>query len=194
MCGVAGIFSYRFDAPPVNRQELRTLRDSMALRGPDGAGEWYSPDGRVGLAHRRLSFLDLSENGSQPMLDREGTLAVSFNGEIYNYREIRVRLEQKGYRFKSDSDTEVLLYLYREKGEGMVADLRGMFAFILWDGDKQRMLIARDKFGIKPLYYLDDKGVFKTASQVKTLLKAESVDTATDPAGHVGFFVWGYVP
>src|SRR5689334_20842544 len=103
MCAIAAIFSYSSDATPVDRDELLKIREAMRLRGPDGAGEWYSPNGRLGLAHRRLSIIDLSVNGAQPMVNADGTLAITFNGEIYNYRELRKGLEQKGYQFRSRS-------------------------------------------------------------------------------------------
>ncbi len=105
MCGIAGIFAYRESAPPVNADELLRIREHMITRGPDGAGTWISPDSRVGLAHRRLAIIDLSETGAQPMATAAGRLRITFNGEIYNYRELRRELESKGYRFHSTSDT-----------------------------------------------------------------------------------------
>src|SRR3954447_12704270 len=156
MCGIAGIYAYHYAANPVERSELQRIRDHMAKRGPDGFGEWYSDDDRVGLGHRRLSIIDLSERGVQPMLSSDGMLAITFNGEIYNYRDLRRTLEAKGIKFRTESDTEVLLELYAYKGEAMVQDLRGMFAFAIWDARKRGMLLARDSYGIKPLYYADD--------------------------------------
>jgi asparagine synthase (glutamine-hydrolysing) len=193
MCAIAGTFAYRDWGTPVDRHELRTIRDHMASRGPDGAGEWYSPQGHIGLAHRRLSIIDLSERGAQPMFSADGQLVVTFNGEIYNYRQLRAALEARGRQFASDSDTEVLLHLYAEKGEAMLHDLRGMFAFAIWDVQRQSLFLARDPFGIKPLYYADDGRTFRFASQVKALLTAP-VDTRPQPAGHAGFFLWGSVP
>src|SRR5207247_6874541 len=111
MCGIAAIFSYR-DGPPVGESELLAIRDRMTSRGPDGAGIWISADRRIGLAHRRLAILDLSPSGAQPMFDETETLGISFNGEIYNYRELRAQLESKGFRFQSTTDTTVLLHLY----------------------------------------------------------------------------------
>ena len=108
------------------------------------------------FGHRRLSIIDLSEEGAQPMTSADGKLIVTFNGEIYNYRQLRASLEARGYRFRTQTDTEVLLHLYAEKGEAMVHDLRGMFAFGLWDAEKSALLLARDPYGIKPLYYADD--------------------------------------
>ena len=128
MCGIAGIFAYHQAAPPVDRAELCAIRDDMAARGPDGHGEWFSADGRAGLGHRRLSIIDLSERASQPMVSTDGQLVVSFNGEIYNYLQLKKDLEAKGRVFRTTSDTEVLLHLYAEKGAAMLADLRGMFA------------------------------------------------------------------
>lgn len=194
MCGVAGIFAYHHAASPVDRAELATIRDHMVARGPDGSGEWFSPDGRVALGHRRLSIIDLSERAAQPMTSADGQLVITFNGEIYNHRELRKELEAKGRVFRSNSDTEVLLQLYEEFGDAMLTQLRGMFAFALWDARKQAMLLARDAFGIKPLYYAKDQGTFRFASQVKALLAGGQIDTSPQPAGHVGFFLWGSVP
>ena len=194
MCGIAGIFHYRQPAPPVDREELLTIREAMHTRGPDGAGLWISDKKQVGLAHRRLSIIDLSEAGAQPMASHDGNLRVVFNGEIYNYRELRKELQAKGYRFRSESDTEVLLYLYHERGPEMVQALRGMYAFAIWDEKNNGLFLARDPFGIKPLYYSDNGSTIKFASQVKALLKCEQIDTTPQPAGHVGFFLWGYVP
>jgi asparagine synthase (glutamine-hydrolysing) len=165
----------------------------MAARGPDGSGEWYSADRRVGLAHRRLAIIDLTEAAAQPMQDPETGNVIIFNGEIYNYRELRRELEAQGVTFRTQSDTEVLLALYRVHGSDVLPKLRGMFAFALWDARAKGLLLARDPFGIKPLYYADDGRTLRLASQVKALLAA-GVDTAPDPAGHVGFFLWGHVP
>lgn len=194
MCGIAGIYAYRESAPPVDEQELLRIREAMIHRGPDGAGLWISPDRRIGLAHRRLSIIDLSEKGAQPMATADGNFRITFNGEIYNYRELRKELEAKGYRFRSNSDTEVLLYLYAEHGAGMLQRLRGMYAFGIWDERKRELFLARDPFGIKPLYFADDGITLRFASQVKALLRGDKIDREADPAGHVGFFVWGAVP
>jgi asparagine synthase (glutamine-hydrolysing) len=194
MCGIAGLFGYAASAPPVDSEELRRMRERMAARGPDGSGEWYSADRRVGLAHRRLAIIDLTEAGAQPMHDPETGNVIVFNGEIYNYRELRRKLEAHGVTFRTQSDTEVLLALYRVHGSDMLPKLRGMFAFALWDARQQSLLLARDPFGIKPLYYANDGRTLRFASQVKALLAGGGVDTAPEPAGHVGFFLWGHVP
>ncbi len=194
MCGIAGIFAYRESAAPIDEQELLRIREAMIHRGPDGAGLWVSPDRQVGLAHRRLSIIDLSAAGAQPMATADGRYHITFNGEIYNYRELRKELEAKGHRFRSNSDTEILLYLYVEHGTDMVRRLRGMYAFGIWNETKRELFLARDPFGIKPLYYADDGITLRFASQVKALLCGVKIDREADPAGHVGFFVWGAVP
>ena len=194
MCGINGIFAYHYAANPIDRDELVRTRDHMAARGPDGKGEWISEDGHVGFGHRRLSIIDLSEAGAQPMTSADGKLVVTFNGEIYNYRSLRKRLEAKGRVFRSQSDTEVLLHLYVEKGEAMVHDLRGMFAFAIWDSERKRLFLARDPYGIKPLYYADDGWTLRFASQVKALLAGGKVSRDPEPAGQVGFYLWGSVP
>ena len=193
MCGVAALFAYS-PSREARISELRRMCDRMFCRGPDGAGHWTSPDGRVGLGHRRLAIIDLSSRGAQPMSDEEQQCVISFNGEIYNYRALRRDLEVRGHRFRSDSDTEVLLHLYLERGPSMVRDLRGMFAFALWDPRRQGLLLARDPFGIKPLYMADDGTTVRVASEVKALLASQAVSTDPDPAGHVGFFLWGHLP
>jgi asparagine synthase (glutamine-hydrolysing) len=194
MCGVAGIFAYHYAAVPVDRDELRTIRDHMAARGPDGRGEWFSDNGRVGLGHRRLSIIDLSDRAAQPMASADGQLVISFNGEIYNYRQLKKDLEARGRVFRSESDTEVLLHLYADKGEAMLDDLRGMFAFALWDARKQALLLARDPYGIKPLYLADDGWTCRFASQVKALLAGDKVSRLPEPAGLAGFYLFGSVP
>ncbi|MFT5488921.1 MAG: asparagine synthase (glutamine-hydrolyzing), partial [Alphaproteobacteria bacterium] len=163
-------------------------------RGPDGEGREVAADGRLLLAHRRLSIIDLSDAASQPMTTADGRYSIVFNGEIYNYRELRAELATNGVSFRTESDTEVLLQLYAKFGEAMVDRLRGMFAFAIWDGPKQRLFMARDPNGIKPLYISDDGGTLRFSSQVRSLLAGGGVDTSPEPAGHVGFFTWGYVP
>ena len=194
MCGIAAIYAYRDAAPPVDLGELRTIRDHMTARGPDGKGEWISENGRTAMAHRRLAIIDLTEEAAQPMVSDDGKTVISFNGEIYNYQALRAGLVEKGCWFHSHSDTEVLLHLYREKGADMVHDLRGMFAFALWDADKQAMLLARDPYGIKPLYYADDGKTVRVASQVKALAAGGNIPTEKDPAAVVAFHLLGSVP
>jgi asparagine synthase (glutamine-hydrolysing) len=194
MCGIAAVFAYGEAALPVDREEVLKMRERMFSRGPDGEGEWFSDDGRVGLGHRRLSIIDLSAAGAQPMWNADRSLALIFNGEIYNYRELRSQLLVSGYRFQSHCDTEVVLALYETRGEAMTEELRGMYAFAIWDKRKQGLFLARDPFGIKPLYYSDNGHTFRLASQVKPLRETGKIDLAPDPAGHVGYFLWGHVP
>jgi asparagine synthase (glutamine-hydrolysing) len=194
MCGIAGILAYRHVAPSVDRSELVRMNERMAARGPDGSGLWLADDRRIGFAHRRLAIIDLSERGAQPMASADGSLIITFNGEIYNYRALRAELEGKGYTFRTESDTEVLLQLYADRGPAMVGCLRGMFAFGLWDARRRHLLLARDPLGIKPLYYADDGWTLRFASQAKALLAGGAVSREPDPAGIVGFHLLGSVP
>ena len=194
MCGIASIFAYGPSPPPVAETELLGAREAMRARGPDGAGLWLSSDRRVGLAHRRLAIIDLSDRARQPMARDGGKLRITYNGEIYNFKELRTELAAKGERFETESDTEVLLALYAREGAGFVKRLGGMFAFALWDEGERKLLLARDPFGIKPLYYADDGATIRVASTVTALLKARIKDTSPDPAGHAGFFLLGSVP
>lgn len=193
MCGLVAIANYA-EAPPVDRAETIGIRDAMIARGPDGFDLWISPDAQVGLAHRRLSLVDLSEAGSQPMTSADGAIRIVFNGEIYNYRELRKGLKDKGFAFRSDSDTEVILQLYADQGMEMLNHLRGMYSFVIWDERNRRIFAARDPLGIKPLYYADNGATLRIASQVKALIRAKTIDTTREPAGEVGFLLWGYVP
>jgi asparagine synthase (glutamine-hydrolysing) len=195
MCGIAAIFRYGCNGERVDTARwLGVANRVLWSRGPDGSGTWVSEDGTMGLTHRRLAIIDLTPTGVQPMSTPDGRLRIVFNGEIYNYKELRRELESRGCRFLSTSDTEVLLHLYREEGADMVRRLRGMYTFALWDENNQGLFLARDPFGIKPLYYSNDGHTLRVASQVKAILAAGGTDTSAEPAGHVGFFLWGYVP
>ena len=194
MCGLAAILAYAAGAPPVDETELLAIREAMFARGPDGEGLWMAPDQRVGLAHRRLAIIDLTDAGAQPMAFEDGRYRITYNGEIYNFKALRARLETQGQIFKTQSDTEVLLHLYHRYGPEVVKELRGMFAFALWDNAKQGMLLARDSFGIKPLYYADDGKTVRVASQVKALRAGGHAGNGVNAAGHVGFYLFGSVP
>jgi len=194
MCGIAGIHAYLDVAPRVDRGELVRMNNRMVARGPDGSGLWVNNEGRVGFGHVRLAIIDLSEGGAQPMHASDGRLTITFNGEIYNYRELRAELQGRGRVFRSGSDTEVLLQLYAEYGAAMVGRLRGMFAFGLWDADRRTLLLARDPLGVKPLYWADDGWTLRFASQAKALLAGGAVARDPDPAGIVGFHLFGSVP
>src|SRR5215813_1911401 len=194
MCGVNGIFAYHPAANAPDKAELLATRDAMRARGPDGSGLWWSSDRRCGLGHRRLSILDLSDRASQPMASADGKLVITFNGEIYNYNALRVELEAGGARFRTTSDTEALLHLYARYGAAMVHRLLGMFAFAIWDETRRELFLARDPYGIKPLYTANDGRTFRFASQVKALLGGGQVSRDPDPAGIVGFHLFGSVP
>lgn len=193
MCGIAGIFATNQAQERIHPGEAVLMRDEMITRGPDGMGLYYE-GGPVALVHRRLSILDLSEGGRQPMTTPDGRYTITFNGEIYNYRELRDRLRAEGVSFRSDGDTEVLLHLFARYGTTFVHELRGMFAVGIWDAHERRLVLATDPFGIKPIYYSWADGTLRFASQVRALLRCPSVDTTACPAGHAGFFLWGSVP
>jgi asparagine synthase (glutamine-hydrolysing) len=201
MCGVAAIWSYGAGADDVDPSELNAITDAMTRRGPDGRGIWVGDDGRFGMGHRRLAVIGLGDQGKQPMqlgpdcrTGQAANLAVSFNGEIYNFAELRRDLEQEGHRVHTATDTEVLLHLYEQHGRGFVRKLRGMFGFALWDGVRRQLHLARDPLGIKPLYIADDRQTIRVASQAKALLAGGRVARATSDAGLAGFFLFGSVP
>ncbi|HVN40835.1 MAG TPA: asparagine synthase (glutamine-hydrolyzing) [Myxococcota bacterium] len=176
MCGIAGIVS----RDSANPDAVRAMCDVQAHRGPDGEGFWLSADGHCALGHRRLAIIDLSEGGRQPMVDAERQLAISYNGEIYNFVEVRKRLEGLGHRFRTQSDTEVLLEAYKAWGSECLRELNGMFAFALWDGARRILFCARDRFGEKPFHYAHTGDTFAFASEVKALALLEGVDLAVD--------------
>jgi len=194
MCGIAGFHTYAPSGRTVSRDTLVAIRDRMAPRGPDGTGLWISDSGRTGFGHRRLSIIDLSEGGHQPMATPDGRWTICFNGEIYNYRALRDELIADGVTFVSDSDTEVMLHLYARDGAAMLGRLRGMFALAIWDARENKLLLARDPLGIKPLYYCDTGGALTFASQVKALLVDPAISREPSPAGLTGFHLMGSVP
>ncbi len=173
MCGICGVLAFKNSNFEVTKDYLARMRDSMAHRGPDGAGLWISPDRRVGLGHRRLSIIDLSPAASQPMGNADGSLQIVFNGEIYNHAQIRSELEEKGHRhWKTDhSDTEVVVHAFEEWGIDCLQKFRGMFAMALWDAKARRLWLIRDRIGVKPLYYSMHHGRITFASEIKALLQ-----------------------
>lgn len=175
MCGITGILQYAKTAQAVDEALVVSMRDTMTHRGPDDAGLFVSPQRNVGLGFRRLAIVDLSPTANQPMLSSEGMLAIVFNGEIYNHLILRKEFEAKGYRYRTRSDTETILYAYQEYGLDFVHKLLGMFALAIWDERKQRLVLARDRIGIKPLYYSFADGNFLFGSEVKALLQHPSV-------------------
>ena len=168
MCGIVGVFDRGGEG--VDPALVERMRDTMVHRGPDDEGLWRSDGGEVVLGHRRLAIVDLSPAGRAPMSNEDRTVHVTFNGEIYNHVALREELERRGHRFRSHCDTEVLVHLYEEHGERMVEHLIGMFAFAIWDDRRKRLFTARDRLGIKPLYWLDDGRRFAFASEIKALL------------------------
>jgi asparagine synthase (glutamine-hydrolysing) len=194
MCGIAGFVSRRpeLEARPV----LARMAATIAHRGPDDEGFFHAGvhDGwQVGLAHRRLSIIDLAA-GHQPIGNEDGSLQIVFNGEIYNFAELRSELEQAGHRFATHSDTETIVHAYEEWGEDCVGRLRGMFAFALWDGPRERLLLARDRFGKKPLYLCEQDGDLLFASEIKALLAFPGVQAAPDETALWDYFAYRYVP
>jgi asparagine synthase (glutamine-hydrolysing) len=165
MCGIAGILN--FNQQPVTRDEIKRMTDVISHRGPDGEGHWINSSKTISLGHRRLSIIDLTHNGQQPMHYADGRYAITFNGEIYNYIELKNDLLKNGYSFKSDSDTEVLMALYHQHKENCLQLLDGMFSFAIWDEKEKTLFCARDRFGEKPFYFFKDKNRFVFASEIK---------------------------
>lgn len=184
MCGILAYLNY--DDVPVDGDLLVRMRDTMDHRGPDGVG--IHLDGRVGLAHRRLAIIDLTDCGKQPMENEDGTIFLVVNGEIYNYLELMSGLIKNGHRFRSKTDSEVIIHQYEEDGEGCVRKFNGMFSFVLWDTRQRKMFAARDRFGIKPLYYYhdDDKIIF--SSEIKAIVEDPTVRWAPNPKAIADYF------
>ena len=191
MCGIVGIAAR---SPAGNPELLTVMRDAMTHRGPDDAGVWWAPDGRVGLAQRRLAIIDLSPGGHQPMTDATGRLWITHNGEIYNYRDLRRELEARGRRFRTASDTEVILEAYRAWGLDCVTRLNGMFAFGLYDADARRLFLARDRVGEKPLFYRHEPGRLVFASELKALMADPAFPRELDLRALDYYLAYGYVP
>ena len=190
MCGIAGLFYA--DARPIDPARVEAMNDALAHRGPDGAGVWTAPG--VALGHRRLSVIDLA-GSRQPMVAPDEQAVLSFNGEIYNFRELRRELETRGARFVTDGDTETILAAWRAWGPGCLERLDGMFAFALWDVGRRTLFLARDRFGVKPLYTarLNDGG-FAFASELKALLRLPELARELDPLAIEDYLTWGYMP
>lgn len=191
MCGIVGIIS---STPQIHREWLAVGRDAMTHRGPDDAGEWWSTDGCVGLAHRRLSIIDLTPAGHQPMHDVTGKLTIVFNGEIYNFLELHNQLVAQGHQFNSHSDTEVVLAAYREWGVECLSRLNGMFAFAIYDKEKQSVFLARDRAGEKPLFYHHIDGELRFGSELKSLLADKSLARRINLEALDCYLAMGYVP
>lgn len=191
MCGISGVYS---KSPLKDRSLHLKMRDAMTHRGPDDAGSWWSEDGCLGLAHRRLSIIDLSPAGHQPMKDQTCKNHIVFNGEIYNYKDLRQILEQKGHLFQSQSDTEVLLKAYRQWGFDCLSYLNGAFAFCIFDGEKQSLFLARDRAGEKPLFYHLSSNRFLFASELKALMADPTFPKKINPEALEFYLSYGYIP
>lgn len=191
MCGICGVVGN------ADEQLIESMLGTIAHRGPDDAGVYVSEtsgEQRVGFGHRRLAIIDLSPAGHQPMSSADGRVWIIFNGEIYNYRELRAELLARGHRFRSHTDTEVIIAAYREWGEPCVERFNGMFAFALWDADREKLFIARDRLGIKPLYYADTPRGFAFASEIKALLAIEGVKREVDLGALHQYLTFLWVP
>lgn len=189
MCGITGLVHFNKDKVVVPAI-LKNMSDSICHRGPDDEGHYIHQN--VGLGFRRLSIIDLS-TGHQPLSNQNDSIFIVFNGEIYNYQEQRDKLKQKGYSFKTTTDTEVILHLYQEYGVNCLQYLRGMFAFAIWDNNKEQMFCARDRFGIKPFYYYTNKEKFVFGSEIKAILKSDDIDKTISIDALDSYFAFGYI-
>ena len=190
MCGICGICGKSSDQN-IDQSLLEAMNNSLTHRGPDGGGVFNDPG--IGLGHRRLSIIDLA-GGDQPIYNEDNSIVIVFNGEIYNYRELREDLIAKGHTFRTHSDTEVIVHLYEEEGTDCVLQLNGMFAFAIWDKNKRRLFCARDRFGEKPFYYTVNNGTLYFASELKALKFTPNFDTSIDPSALDDYLAYGYVP
>ena len=188
MCGIIGIYNLKED--PLDPFLLQKMTDILKHRGPDDSGIYI--DKNVGLGHQRLSIIDLSAAGRQPMANKDKSIFIVYNGEIYNFRELRKVLENLGYKFKSKTDTEVILYSYQEWGEKCLEKFNGMFAFAIWDSRNQQFFLARDRLGEKPLYYYLDQEKFIFASEIKAILEDKDIKKEIDPQGMINYFSFGH--
>jgi asparagine synthase (glutamine-hydrolysing) len=193
MCGIAGYIDFN---KQTGQDLLKRMTDSIRYRGPDDSGHeiFDEPGCTIGLGQRRLSVIDLSPLGHQPMFSSDGRLAIIFNGEVYNYEEVKKELVEKGYTFKSGSDTEVILYAYREWGAKAVERFTGMFVYVIYDKDKQTVHICRDRLGVKPLYYYWHNGLFMFASELKPFLEEKRFSREIDEQAFYSFLHYSYVP
>jgi asparagine synthase (glutamine-hydrolysing) len=201
MCGIAGIYNLERESSSLMSGSITKMYEALLHRGPDDYGIYESPDKRLYLAHTRLSIIDVSPRGHQPMSDKGAGVWISYNGQIYNYRQLQSELKMKGHEFNSQSDTEVVLHGYKEWGiEGLLKRLRGMFAFVIYDCRHQdannapKIFLARDRFGIKPLYYYYDKGVLIFSSEVNSITRSRLIPWEENPEAEIAFLVFGHLP
>lgn len=190
MCGITGII-YKDKDRSVDPEMLQRANDALTHRGPDDSG--YFIDGNVGIAMRRLSIIDVA-GGHQPIANEDQSVHIVYNGELYNYQHLREVLQQKGHFFKTQSDTESILHNYEEKGLNLFSDLNGMFAFAIWDSREKSLILARDRIGIKPLFYYEDREKFIFASEIKSILAYDTIDKSKDYHGLFDFLTFNYIP
>src|SRR5262245_43209400 len=170
MCGIVGIYEYGVTVPTVSEALIAQMRDRMTHRGPDDAGTYITANRRLGFGHRRLSIVDLSPAGHNPMPNEDESIWITFNGEIYNHEKWRENLISTGHTYHSRSDTETIIHLYEERGLDFVHEIEGDFAIALWDANLHCLILARDRVGVKPLYYSNQNGRFLFASEIKAIL------------------------
>jgi asparagine synthase (glutamine-hydrolysing) len=192
MCGICG--ELRLDGRPSREADLVAMRDRLLHRGPDSDGIYLAPDGVAGLGFRRLRIIDLTTNASQPMANEDGSIWLVFNGEVYNFGELRTGLVARGHHFRSQSDSETILHLYEEKGVNAIDDLDGMFALAIWDGRARELTIARDRAGKKPLFYFQSDRLVAFASEIKAFFGHPDIPIETNPEAVPSYFIHGYVP
>ena len=190
MCGINGVFNY-FNKSKNIRSIVEKINKIQFSRGPDDNGIWQSNCHKICFGHTRLSIIDLTKNAQQPFISEDKKFTITFNGEIYNYKELKSELIKKNIKFRSKSDTEVILEAYKFWGIEFVKKLRGMYAFAIWDDVNNKLILARDPFGIKPLYYSNKDGIYYFASQVKSLLSINEIGSSYSNAGIVSFYLWG---
>jgi asparagine synthase (glutamine-hydrolysing) len=193
MCGITGELSFRGRAP-VEREAIVAMRDELVHRGPDSEGVYVDPHGRAGLGFRRLRIIDLSANASQPMANEDGTVRMVFNGEVYNFKQLREGLIARGHQFRSQSDSETIIHLYEEQGADAIKELDGMFALAIWDERRARLLLARDRAGKKPLFYYRDGERLAFASEMKAFFAHPEIRLDVDRDAIPYYFIYGYVP
>jgi asparagine synthase (glutamine-hydrolysing) len=193
MCGICGIVGFS-DGFPVSEELARRMSDTMVHRGPDGEGAIHRPQERVALGHRRLSIVDLSQAGRQPMSNEDGTVWITYNGEVYNHAALRAELEAKGHVYRSHTDTETIVHLYEEEGPRCVERLEGMFAFAIWDARSRELFLARDRIGVKPLYYASLPGGLLFASEIKGLLAHPALRPELDEEALFHYLTFAFSP
>src|SRR5262245_58204388 len=186
MCGIAGVLNLAGE--PVAPSTVKRMTDAVAHRGPDGEGQYTS--GNVGLGHRRLAIIDLSDAARQPMASHDGRWQIVYNGELYNFRELRTELEPLGHRFRTRSDTDVLIAAWAQWGTRSLERLNGMFAFAIWDTRERKLTLARDRFGVKPLYYARAGDTFLFGSEIKAIAAHGAYRTQLDREGLLEYFTF----